>query len=122
MPDSIGPSAITDPGSISDPAMASYLKVLLAALPLTQGVLAGTPPTAKVKNGTYEGKYVASYDQDLFLGIPYAQAPVGDLRFQNPQSLNTTFRKRSAVEYADSCVGYGVSRCHKRLERVQACT
>ncbi|KAH6981253.1 putative neuroligin [Ilyonectria sp. MPI-CAGE-AT-0026] len=93
--------------------MAPYLRLALAALPLLQSVFdAGAhaaSPTAKVKNGTYEGKYVASYDQDLFLGIPYAQPPVGNLRLQNPQSLNTTFKKRSATDYADSCVGYGNS-------------
>ncbi|KAF7548776.1 hypothetical protein G7Z17_g6826 [Cylindrodendrum hubeiense] len=93
--------------------MAPYLKLALAALPLLQSVFCvgahNIPPTIKVKNGTYEGKHVASYDQDLFLGIPYAQPPVGDLRLRNPQSLNTTFKKRSATEYADSCVGYGNS-------------
>ncbi|KAE8139819.1 Alpha/Beta hydrolase protein [Aspergillus pseudotamarii] len=81
-------------------------KILLAALP---SVVAGLSPTATVKNGTYEGKYVASYGQDLFLGIPFAQPPVGELRFQNPQSLNSTFGTRKATEYADSCVGYGNS-------------
>jgi hypothetical protein len=65
-------------------------------------------PRATVKNGTYEGKWVASYNQDLFLGIPYAQPPVGDLRLRNPQSLNETFDVKQAVEYADSCVGYVV--------------
>ena len=85
--------------------MALLSKILLAALPT---VVAGLAPTATVKNGTYEGKYVASYDQDLFLGIPFAQPPVGELRFQNPQSLNSTFGTRNATEYADSCVGYGV--------------
>src|SRR5258708_944904 len=74
---------------------------------------AAEPPTAKVKNGTYTGKHVASFNQDLFLGVPYAQPPVGVLRLQNPQSLNATFETKPAVDYADSCVGYGVSIRHQ---------
>lgn len=93
--------------------MASLLKLVTVALVLAEGAVcaaARQPPTVQVKNGTYEGKYVASYNQDLFLGVPFAQPPVGSLRFQNPQPLNTTFKTRKATEYADSCVGYGVSR------------
>ncbi|KAI8650137.1 hypothetical protein LRP88_14782 [Fusarium phalaenopsidis] len=92
--------------------MASLLKLVTAALVLAEGTLGAAtrqPPTVQVKNGTYEGKYVASYNQDLFLGVPFAQPPVGSLRFQNPQPLNTTFKTRKATEYADSCVGYGNS-------------
>lgn len=89
--------------------MASLLKLVTAAILLADGALSAKPPTVKVKNGTYVGKYVASYDQDLFLGVPFAQPPVGALRFQNPQSLNEKFGIRKATEYADSCVGYGVS-------------
>ena len=62
------------------------------------------------QNGTLVGKHVASYDQDLFLGVPFAQPPVGPLRFENPQSLNSTFGTFEATEYSDACVGYGVSR------------
>ncbi|KAH6985559.1 Alpha/Beta hydrolase protein [Ilyonectria destructans] len=92
--------------------MASLLKLVTAALLLADGALSAKPrqpPTVKVKNGTYEGKYVATYDQDLFLGVPFALPPVGPLRFQNPQPLNETFKARKATEYADSCVGYGNS-------------
>ncbi|KAM5344227.1 hypothetical protein ACJ41O_012764 [Fusarium nematophilum] len=92
--------------------MAPLLKLFTAALLLAEGALCDKsrqPPTARVKNGTYEGKYVASYDQDLFLGVPFAQPPVGGLRFQNPKSLNKKFSTRKATEYADSCVGYGNS-------------
>lgn len=30
-------------------------------------------PTVSVKNGTYAGVYSPQYDQDFFLGMPYAQ-------------------------------------------------
>jgi hypothetical protein len=48
-------------------------------------------PTIHVKNGSYEGIYSAEYDQDFFLGVPYAQPPINDLRFRIPQSLNSTW-------------------------------
>lgn len=33
----------------------------------------GTAPTVTVLNGTYAGVYNDNYNQDFFLGIPYAQ-------------------------------------------------
>ncbi|KAF2126684.1 carboxylesterase family protein-like protein [Dothidotthia symphoricarpi CBS 119687] len=65
-------------------------------------------PTAHVKNGTYVGVHSASYNQDFFLGIPYAQPPVGSLRFRNPASLNQSWSDaRPAVQYSSACYGYG---------------
>ncbi|KAK5164953.1 uncharacterized protein LTR77_009618 [Saxophila tyrrhenica] len=65
-------------------------------------------PTVTVKNGTISGVHSNTYDQDYFLGIPYAQPPVNELRFRNPQSLNTTYDSTlQATEYAPECVGYG---------------
>jgi hypothetical protein len=58
-------------------------------------------PTAQVQNGTYHGIHSAEYNQDYFLGIPYAQAPVGELRFRNPASLNESWSgARPAVQYS----------------------
>ena len=69
-----------------------------------------TPPHATTLNGTYVGRYTAEYDQDFFLGIPFAQPPVADLRFANPRSLVGSFSGvRNATEYSPQCVGYGVS-------------
>jgi triacylglycerol lipase len=66
-------------------------------------------PTATVRNGTYSGVHSSTYDQDYFLGIPYAQQPVGDLRFTVPQSLNESWDGvHDAKDYSDICVGYGV--------------
>ncbi|KAF7514498.1 hypothetical protein G7054_g15263 [Neopestalotiopsis clavispora] len=65
-------------------------------------------PSASTKNGTYLGKTNVHYNQDEFLGIPYAQPPVGDLRFRGPASLNESWsEERNATEYSPICVGYG---------------
>ncbi|KAJ5965745.1 hypothetical protein N7481_012459 [Penicillium waksmanii] len=65
-------------------------------------------PTATVRNGTYSGVHSSTYDQDFFLGIPYAQQPVGNLRFTVPQSLNEGWDGvHDAKDYSDICVGYG---------------
>lgn len=48
-------------------------------------------PTVKVRNGTLEGRHVPEYGVDYFLGVPYAQPPLGPLRFRRPQALNKTF-------------------------------
>lgn len=86
----------------------------LSALPLL-GIALAAPtasdgtPTAAVKNGTISGSHSDTYNQDMFLGIPYAQPPVNELRFRNPQSLNTTLDSTyEATSYSSSCVGYGV--------------
>ncbi|KAL2813467.1 carboxylesterase [Aspergillus cavernicola] len=65
-------------------------------------------PQAIVRNGTYYGLHSVQYDQDYFLGMPFAQQPVGDLRLQTPQPLNTSWSTaRNATEYSPACVGYG---------------
>ncbi|ORY15162.1 Alpha/Beta hydrolase protein [Clohesyomyces aquaticus] len=67
-----------------------------------------TSPTVKVKNGTIEGVHSAEYNQDYFLGVPFAQPPVGPLRFRVPQSINTSWTAPySAKSYPAACVGYG---------------
>lgn len=64
-------------------------------------------PTADVINGTYYGVHNDLYKQDFFLGIPFAQQPIGDLRLRTPQSLNASWTEpRNATEYSPSCVGY----------------
>jgi carboxylesterase type B len=72
------------------------------ALPSTQQA-----PTVATKNGSYYGIYSSSFDQDFFLGMPFAQPPVGDLRFANPVPLNSSWSgTRNATEYGFWCPGY----------------
>ncbi|KAK8073297.1 hypothetical protein PG994_004196 [Apiospora phragmitis] len=65
----------------------------------------GTP--VRLANGTYRGVHNEHYQQDFFLGMPYAQPPVGTLRFAPPQPLNTKFPDRDASAYGPMCIGYG---------------
>lgn len=103
------------------PLFAKYLTTLLGSglLPAVSGAALGNrrsttssapngAPTATVKNGSYYGLHNAYYNQDFFLGIPYTQPPVDDLRFRLPQSLNTTWTGlKNATEYSPECIGYG---------------
>ncbi|KAK1990266.1 carboxylesterase [Colletotrichum falcatum] len=67
-----------------------------------------SPPSVRLANGTLVGVRNEFYAQDLFLGIPYAQAPIGSLRYAPPQPLNESFQgPRSATEYGWMCIGYG---------------
>lgn len=77
---------------------------------VTTPTSSGGTPSATIKNGTVVGRYSPQYDQDFFLGVPYAQPPLGNLRFRNPQSINASFEGvYDATQYSTACVGYGVS-------------
>lgn len=84
--------------------------VLFVCGVISSSIPSSSAPTATVRNGTLRGVYSRQYDQDFFLGIPYAQPPLNNLRFNLPQSLNSAWHGvKDAVEYSPECVGYGVS-------------
>lgn len=65
-------------------------------------------PMATVRNGTFTGRYNAEYDQDYFLGMPFAQPPTGDLRLHNPVSLNTSWDgSADATTFSPACYNLG---------------
>jgi carboxylesterase type B len=79
-------------------AKAWELGALLAAVAGAAG------PTVTVLNGTYEGVYLPTFGQDIFLGIPYAQTTGNENRFRPPQALNTTWNgARLATVYGPAC-------------------
>ncbi|KAL3418563.1 carboxylesterase family protein [Phlyctema vagabunda] len=67
-------------------------------------VLHGKVPTVSVKNGTYSGVYLPTFNQDIFLGIPYSYPPTAPYRFLPAQPLNTTWEgTRNASNYGHTC-------------------
>lgn len=60
-----------------------------------------TNPVAQTKNGSYYGVYMPQYNEDYFLGIPFAKPPLAHLRWANPESLNESWSGlRPATGYA----------------------
>ncbi|KAI1117035.1 lipase [Nemania sp. NC0429] len=67
-------------------------------------------PVARTVNGTYEGLHLPDWSQDAFLGMPYAQPPVRQLRYHRPLPINESFSGvRKATQYGYSCMQYGQS-------------
>ncbi|KAK7059780.1 carboxylic ester hydrolase, partial [Favolaschia claudopus] len=66
-------------------------------------VVAALQPSVTIKNGTVRGVDLPQFNQTLFLGIPYAQPPVGDLRLRPPRSINKTFGILDATAYGPHC-------------------
>jgi len=85
----------------------SWLVRLTALIAALANVLGAEALTAETLNGTYQGRHLPEWNQDLFLGVPFAQPPVGELRYRWPQSLNASFQEtRDATEYGYSCMQY----------------
>jgi len=77
---------------------------------LLGNLVAATEPVVKVLNGSYSGVHLPQYQQDLFLGIPYAQDTGGANRFRIPQSLNETWDGiKPAVNYSNACPSQSAS-------------
>jgi para-nitrobenzyl esterase len=82
--------------------------VALAALLLcaaTPAFAAG--PVVRIDAGRIAGS--STGDVEAFLGIPYAAAPVGDLRWRAPQPVVRWAGVHSATAFAPACMQSGVS-------------
>jgi para-nitrobenzyl esterase len=58
-------------------------------------------PIAKVGGGTIGGSSQSGLN--IFLGVPYAEPPVGDLRWREPQPVRLWSGVRAATRFAPSC-------------------
>lgn len=78
---------------------------LAAAVCFVHTVLSTPDPTVQIPTGEYIGRYLPEFNQDVFLGVPYADKPV---RF-TPARLATgrAGTAQAAKGYGYSCPGYG---------------
>ncbi|KAJ6099122.1 hypothetical protein N7467_000657 [Penicillium canescens] len=96
--------------SISKSAYSIFVLLVAIAIGVAVSSIDRIPssPVVQLKNGSYYGVHVPEYNTYHFLGMPYAKAPVGNLRYRPPESLNSTWTGvHSATEYGYSCMGYG---------------
>ena len=80
--------------------------VLVAAACLFNVARADTPPLAVTTCGVIEGAEELSPDglqHFVFRGIPYARAPVGDLRWKLPQPMPPFQSIYAATEFRQAC-------------------
>ena len=81
-------------------AMAAALLLSASLMSVAQDA-AG--PVVKIAAGSVQGKLLPKADEAVFKGIPYAQPPVGDLRWREPQPVKAWKGVRSAAEYGAPC-------------------
>ncbi|CZR58626.1 related to carboxylesterase type B [Phialocephala subalpina] len=64
-------------------------------------------PRVTIKNGTLRGIHLPAFNEDVFLGIPFAAPPVGELRLRRPESHQNSWKGvRNATVRSPSCPGY----------------
>src|ERR1043165_3217624 len=65
---------------------------------------AQTTDRVKTANGVIEGTGKQSSGVRIFKGIPFAQPPVGDLRWKEPQPVKNWQGGRQAVQFGPRCM------------------
>lgn len=80
------------------------LTFLVLAMWSAAAMSAGNP-TVQTKNGPLVG-YVNPQGTYSFKGVPFAQPPVGNLRFAPPQELGTWTTPRNATQFAAGCYSH----------------
>ncbi|XP_043271072.1 venom carboxylesterase-6-like [Venturia canescens] len=84
----------------------SFMSVLIIFIVTVEISFAAVSPIVQIKNGTLEGIVVKSRNgREIasFRGIPYAQPPVGELRFEPPRPFDSWAGVRSAQHDGNVC-------------------
>ncbi|KAH9970733.1 carotenoid ester lipase precursor [Lactifluus volemus] len=82
-------------------SLKSSFLTLCAVMPMVLANLEVASPTVTLDSGSFTG--TTSNGINNFLGIPFAQPPVGDLRFRLPQELGPYTGIHNASTFGHSC-------------------
>ncbi len=80
------------------------MRILTALLLLYSSLAFASEPKVVIHGETLTGKQVVGLDVSAFLGIPFAAAPVGGLRWQGPQEYRPQQDSRDAAAFAPACM------------------
>ena len=61
------------------------------------------PPRVLVNAATFTGSRFGDEHEVAFKGIPYAEPPLGELRFRPPRSLEPVKGEKMATEFSSIC-------------------
>ncbi len=61
-------------------------------------------PSVDVDGETLIGMFLEDGKVAAFLGVPFAEPPIGDLRWRASQLLNSTVAKREVTDFAPACI------------------
>ena len=80
------------------------MRRLLVVMALGFAACESGPPDVEVNNESLLGKWVEGREVAAFLGVPYAEPPIGELRWRAPQARTAFARERDATNFAPACM------------------
>src|ERR1051325_10563880 len=80
------------------------MNLLFLIVILLSSVAVAAADVVQTANGTIEGLGVQSSGVRIFRGVPFAQPPIGDLRWQEPQPVKNWKGVREAREFGRRCM------------------
>jgi para-nitrobenzyl esterase len=90
------------------PTFKITLFILTILLIMPMEAIGATPDRVKTANGVVEGMGQQPSGVRIFKGIPFAQPPVGNLRWKPPQSPKNWEGVRQAVQFGPRCMQHPV--------------
>jgi len=77
------------------------MRILSLTLGIFAAAVVSAAPVVATKSGSVQG--VHRDPVDVFLGVPYAEPPVGALRWRAPVAVKAWSGVRNATEFGASC-------------------